>query len=157
RRDLSILAAQALARIGEAAVPPLIKVLQERNDRVAFMACDALYHMGPKAKDAVPALVLRLRDLKDVLDRRPFVVEILLRIGPPAKVAERDFLEILQDSTEADYFRSSCLQALQKLDAAPKDLKSALIRVLERGSQEPANMRSLCIDALPGLGGEAKA
>jgi HEAT repeat protein len=50
-------AAQALAALGSSAVPVLVKALENRSSEARANAVLALTLMGPKARDAVPALL----------------------------------------------------------------------------------------------------
>ena len=49
-------AAGALGKIGEPAVPALIKALREGDSHVQYLVCNVLESMGPKAYAAIPAL-----------------------------------------------------------------------------------------------------
>lgn len=55
-------AADALARIGTAAVPALIDALHDPNPDVRSRAAGAIARMGPPAKEAVPNLIVALAD-----------------------------------------------------------------------------------------------
>ena len=57
----------AVAEAGPKAVPGLIAAL--KNDKAAYWACLVLREIGPAAKDAVPALVKRLRDSRPEIRR----------------------------------------------------------------------------------------
>ncbi|HEY2759857.1 MAG TPA: HEAT repeat domain-containing protein, partial [Pirellulales bacterium] len=75
--------AEAFASIGDAAVPRLTKALE--NDQMQGLAVEVLRRLGPKAKDAVPALILELKD-PDPEYRRE-VEFTLAAIGQDAKAA----------------------------------------------------------------------
>ncbi len=55
-------AAEALASVGPSAVPALAKALKKRDGQARANAIDALTQLGPKAKEAVPALIDALAD-----------------------------------------------------------------------------------------------
>ncbi|HTQ39576.1 MAG TPA: HEAT repeat domain-containing protein [Pirellulales bacterium] len=109
----------ALSSLGEAAVPRLIKALQ--NDDMQALAVEVLRRLGPKAKDAVPALILELKD-PDPEYRRE-VEFALAAIGPAAKTAVPALIEHLgSDEPRVQY--TACY-ALGKIgpdaaDAVPK-------------------------------------
>src|SRR5262249_1083269 len=58
KQDMTIapVAAKALGRLGSAAVPALIEVLEIKDGRLQAYAALALKQIGPDAKAAVPAL-----------------------------------------------------------------------------------------------------
>jgi HEAT repeat protein len=78
-------AADALGRMGPAAVPALIQALQNPDVSVRRKAVEVLGRVGPDAKDAVPELVKLLDDPDE--DVRKSAARTLGRIGPPAQDA----------------------------------------------------------------------
>lgn len=50
---------------GEAVVPVLVGLLKSDDDNVRLLAAKVLSNLGPKAKDAVPALIAGLKSKKD--------------------------------------------------------------------------------------------
>jgi HEAT repeat protein len=78
-------AADALGRIGPAAVPSLTQALQNPDPEVRLKAVEVLGRMGVDAKDAVPHLVRLLDDPDDQV--RKAATRTLGRIGPPAQEA----------------------------------------------------------------------
>jgi hypothetical protein len=78
-------AADALGRIGAAAVPALIEGLRSPDPAVRLKAVEVLGRMGPDAKDAVPDLVRLLDDPEEPIRRA--ATRTLGRIGPPAQEA----------------------------------------------------------------------
>jgi len=116
--NVSARVATVLGRIGPAAVPALIKVLEARNDGPALFATSALFQMGPKSKDAVPVLILRLKDLRlRDQDRRHFAAETLGRIGPDAKAAVPALIQMAQDNGYTAYARVAAKQAVKRIDS----------------------------------------
>ena len=75
-------AAEALASIGAAAVPELIKSLRSHNELVAPLIVEALAEVGP---DAVQALSTAVNDDDRFL--REAAMDALGQIGPPARQA----------------------------------------------------------------------
>ena len=78
-------AADALGRIGVAAVPALIDALSNPEPAVRVKAIEVLGRMGADAKDAVPHLVKLLDDPSEAV--RKAATRTLGRIGPPADQA----------------------------------------------------------------------
>ena len=78
-------AADALGRIGEAAVPALIDALHHPDPEVREQAGRALSLIGPKATAAVPELIKLLDDDAEPVRRQ--AARALGQIGPAAKDA----------------------------------------------------------------------
>jgi len=78
-------AADALGRIGSAAVPTLIDALHSPDRAVRIKAIEVLGRMGSDAKDAVPQLVKLLDDPDEAV--RKSASRTLGRIGPLADSA----------------------------------------------------------------------
>jgi hypothetical protein len=78
-------AADALGRIGVAAVPSLVQALQSPDAAARRTAAEVLGRMGPDAADAVPQLVPLLDDPDPAV--RKAAARTLGRIGPPAQDA----------------------------------------------------------------------
>jgi HEAT repeat protein len=85
--------AYALSRIGSAAVPPLVRALDEKDMNLRIGAAKALGDMGPTAHDAAPALIKVLSDTQDPV--RDEVTQALALIGPDAGPA---LVAALQDA-----------------------------------------------------------
>jgi HEAT repeat protein len=83
----------ALSRIGPAAVPPLLKALEEPSTQIDVMAAIAWH--GSDAADAVP----KLREILKGADaaKRMQALETLGRLGPAAKDAVPDMIAALKD------------------------------------------------------------
>ncbi len=67
---LAAQAAQALGKIGPAAVPELIRVLEKGTAGRTILAARAIAQIGPAGKDAEPALVKQLKAAKEPRRRR---------------------------------------------------------------------------------------
>jgi len=112
--------ADALASLGEAAVPRLIKALD--RDDTKGLAVEVARRLGPKAKDAVPALALKLKDPD--ADFRREVEFALAAIGPDAKAAVPALVDHL--GTEEPKVRYIACYALGKIGPAARDAVPAL-------------------------------
>jgi HEAT repeat protein len=88
-------AADALARIGDAAVPALIDTLHDPDHEIRAQAARALARMGNKAGPAVPALVAALDDPNR--DVRQGAARALGQIGPDAEEAVPALVTALKD------------------------------------------------------------
>jgi hypothetical protein len=87
-------AADALSRIGEAAVPALVGALSDPDPKVRLQAARALARIGPPAKDAVAALTRALDD-SDVAVRAN-AARALGQIGPEARNAVPELIRSLK-------------------------------------------------------------
>jgi HEAT repeat protein len=90
-------AADALARIGPAAVPALLEALHSPDPEVRAKAANVLGRMGPDARDSVPELI-RLLDDPDERVRKT-VIRALGRIGPAAQDAVPGLMRTLLQSS----------------------------------------------------------
>lgn len=88
-------AADALARIGDAAVPALIDTLHDPDQEVRAQAAQALARMGPKAGPAIDALVHALDDPN--ADVRRGAARALGQIGPEAEDAVPALIQAIRD------------------------------------------------------------
>lgn len=89
-------AADALSRIGQPAVPQLIETLSNPDPQIRRATLSVLSRMGPDAKDAVPTLI-QLLDDEDAEVRRS-AAKTLGRIGPEAAQAVPALVRSLTDS-----------------------------------------------------------
>ncbi len=89
-------AADALSRIGQPAVPQLIETLSNPDPQIRRATLSVLSRMGPDAKDAVPTLI-QLLDDEDAEVRRS-AAKTLGRIGPEAAEAVPALVRSLTDS-----------------------------------------------------------
>jgi HEAT repeat protein len=71
----------AITDVGAAAVPGLVEAL--KNEKAAFWACVVLRDIGPSAKDAVPALISKLKDSSPGL-RREVILTLAAMEGAAA-------------------------------------------------------------------------
>ena len=96
----------------KAAVPALIKALEDDDESVRTAAARALGNIGPAAKEAVPSLILALRD--DEWSIREDTAEALGKIGPAAKEAVPYLQKALHDPEEE--VRASATKALTLIE-----------------------------------------
>lgn len=90
--------ADALRRIGPAAVPSLTQSLKSTDSDLRLRAVEILGRMGPEAKDAIPDLIERLGD--DDPRVRKAAVRALGQIGPSAAAAVPELIRILQSADD---------------------------------------------------------
>jgi HEAT repeat protein len=88
-------AADALARIGDAAVPALIDTLHDPDQEVRAQAALALARMGDRAAPAVDDLVNALNDPNE--DVRRGAARALGQIGPEAQEAVPALIKAIKD------------------------------------------------------------
>lgn len=88
-------AADALGRMGPAAVPKLVEALQDPNPQVRTVAARVLARIGPEAVIAVPTLQLLLEDADDEVRRA--ATRALGQIGPAAAAAIPDLIRLLEE------------------------------------------------------------
>jgi len=86
-------AAEALGRIGPAALPQLVELLRSERAEVRLIAAQVIARMGSDAKDAVPALIPLLDDPDERV--RKAATRTLGRIGPDAAAAVPELLKAL--------------------------------------------------------------
>jgi HEAT repeat protein len=109
---------QAIASAGPKAVPGLIDGL--KDPKTAYWASILLREIGPPAKDAVPALVARLRD------RRPEVRrEAILALGSTGEAARPAVRQIAAALGDAE-MRTAATYALARIGDVPADAEAAI-------------------------------
>jgi HEAT repeat protein len=108
-----------LGRADESAVPVLVRVMDDPDAPVRFMAITLLGQLGPGAKSAIPALTKALADDDKKLQQA--AAGALAAIGPDSAPALPLLLDRLQQATEtAD--RSVWAAAVAKIDPNRQDL-----------------------------------
>ena len=151
-----------LGRIGpaaSAATPALVKLIDDKNERLAKESILALAKIGPGAKEAVPALVDLLKQEGCVNTHA--IVYALGKIGPDAASAQPVLVELLKNTDENLVLESAWALANiepQSAEIAAKTLpiltagltnSSPLIRV---GAAEAlGNLGVLATEAIPAL------
>lgn len=91
-------AADSLGRIGEAAVPSLVRALGHADPKRRAEAARLLGHVGPRAKQAVPALVNVLSDPSPEVQKS--AAWALGQVGPAAAAAVEPLMRLVEE-TEA--------------------------------------------------------
>ena len=86
-------AIDSLARIGEPAVPELVKALRHAEPRVRYQAAQVLGRIGPEADMAVAALIRVMDDPEPQV--RKAAVRALGQIGPEASDAVRPLMNLI--------------------------------------------------------------
>ncbi len=136
-------AAEALVKIGEAAVEPLAAALKDSNASESVRACaaKALGQIGnPRA---IEPLIEALND-SDWRWVRPSVVEALVKIG---EAAVEPLVAVLRDSDV--YLRASIVGVLQSLGWQPSNGSDrAIFAVARREFNEAAQMGEVAIEPL---------
>ena len=95
----------------EAAVPELVKGLQDDDAEVVRAALRTLGVVGPKAAPAVPRLMEMYKDPKLNEQTRPLVLFALAGIGPGAKAAVPLLTDVLKDRAANENTRIDCMDA----------------------------------------------
>ncbi len=121
--DMPSKAAEALARIGSAAVPTLIEALKDEHYLIRAGAADALGRMGPAATSAVPALADALRDERMVV--RASAAMALKKMGPASASAVPALAGTLRD--EYSEVRCNAADALGAIGKAARPAVSAIV------------------------------
>ena len=142
-------AAQVLAKIGLPAIPDLAKALNNPDADVRSRAAYALGGIGAEAKTALPQLVPLLQDSN--ADVRSSVAYALGGIGAEAKTALPQLVPLLQDSHAN--VRSSAAYALGGIGAEATTALPQLVPLLQDSNPD---VRSSAAYALGSLGAEAE-
>jgi HEAT repeat protein len=98
--NLEKTAENSLGRIGESAVPALVRSLNHPDPVLRLRAAKILGRIGPEARSAVPQLVSTLRDPQ--LPVRKAAIWALGQIGPDAAEAVDPLLNVLNASATED-------------------------------------------------------
>jgi HEAT repeat protein len=106
----------AISEHGAEAVPPLIKAL--KNDKACYWVCLILRDIGPAAKDAVPALLERLKDPRPEIRRE--VVLTLAAMEDAASTAVPQIAALLDD----EHARTAATYALGRIASIPADAEA---------------------------------
>ena len=130
----------AIVDRGEKAVPGLIAAL--KNDKSAYWACLALREIGPAGKDAVPALVERLKDKRPEVRRE--AVLTLAVMGDAALPAVDLIAGALDDEATDD----ATIYALARLGKVPA---SAEARIKKLAKSEDKMLSTAALWALASI------
>lgn len=97
--NLEETAMDALARIGQPAVPELVKALSHSEPQVRRQAVEVIGRIGPTANEAVSALVDTLDSDADE-DVRKAAVRALGQIGPDAGDAVKPLMRLIDRAAD---------------------------------------------------------
>jgi hypothetical protein len=151
-KDLRDEALWALAQIGTMhpptlrkapeVLPAMLKLLRVKGDPQGRLAATAvLYHLGPAAKSAVPALTAALnerpRSRGDDSALRRVTAEALGRIGPAAKGAVPALVAIVKDEREEEEVRRAAVHALGGIGPGAKSAAPALVALAGKETPFP--------------------
>lgn len=115
-----------ICQLGEAAVPALVKALQDERKYVRSSAADALGRIGPAAVARVPSLMQALKDERESV--RSDAAGALGKIGPAAMAAVPALIQALKD--ERSYIRAAAAYALGQIGPNARTAVPALIEAL---------------------------
>lgn len=142
-------AADALLKIGYAAVPALSEALQDQSKQVRWYAASTLGEIGAEAKAAVPQLIVTLQDEDEYVRR--IAAYALGKIGVEAALAVPYLIATLQDGDRN--LRSVAAYALGKIGAEASAAVPYLTAALQDADKE---VRSYAATALGRIGADAK-
>jgi len=137
--EIRIHVMDAMAEQGKAAVPAMVRALQ--NEKAAVWACMVLQEIGPDAAGAVPALceVARKDDRPEV--RREAALA-LAAIGPKAAAAV-PLLSALLDEKDVPGLSGSVVFALGAIGPAAKSAEPK-VQTLAASADAPPFLKTLC-------------
>jgi HEAT repeat protein len=144
-------AISALKKMGGAAIPALVKVAQnpQEKPKVRLFAIQILGEVGAEAKSAVPMLAELVRDRDSAI--RLKAVKSLAEIGIVAESAVPDLTVALSDADPQ--IRGEAATALGKIGEGAKSAVPALVATL---NDSKLAVRLKVIYALSNLGADAK-
>jgi HEAT repeat protein len=143
-------ARDALSRIGEPALGPLIKATESSNPSVRANAAMAIGFMQPSPKNSLPALLRLLHDPSKHVRCR--VLEAIVHLEPKALTAESSIMGILAHDTEP-CVRSLAAWALAALD---KDGTKAIPALIQSLHDRDPDVRAATADAISRFGPTAR-
>ncbi len=136
----------AIADAGPVAVPGLIKAL--KNEKATYWACVVLREIGPKAKDAVPALVETLRDPRPEVRREAILALAAMEVAA-APAAEQIAAALSDEQTQ-----TAATYALGRIGQIPAD---AEVRIRQNAKSPDAMLSTTSLWVLARLHPEDKA
>jgi hypothetical protein len=87
-------AAGALAKRGPRALPALLKLITDKDEKAQRIAMDSLFVMGDKAAPAVPTLLALMQSPVVDAETRDSAIGALIRIGDKAASAVPEFMKL---------------------------------------------------------------
>jgi HEAT repeat protein len=139
-------AIEKLGKIGEPAIPALMKALQDTNLQVRRSAAEVLRQIGPPA---IPALTKAFKDSD--ANVRSGAASALGSMGAEAKTVLPQLVPLLKDSDA--YVRRNAADALGSMGA---EAKTALPQLVPLFKDSDANVRGNAAFAVGRMGAEAK-
>ncbi len=138
----------ALEGVGPRAVPKIVPLLAEENATIRSRAAELLGRMGPAAKDALPALLERVK-LRNDRDMEA-VLKAIGGIGPAAGEAVAPMVELVRDKSARKEHKRLAGKAIVKIGAP------AVPRLIEALSDPDPGYRYGAARALAKIGGPAE-
>jgi hypothetical protein len=123
-------AARALGQIRadvKTVVPVLLEALADKDRDVRTRAAEGLGHIGPAAREAIPALRQALQKARGDLFLAPTIVSALGRMGEPAVPA---LIDALQSNQE--FVRETAAKALGEIGPQARGAVPSLIEMLKK-------------------------
>lgn len=145
------IAASALRPSGSAAVPALIRAIEDPSPAVRQQVADALGAIGPAAKDGVAALMKSLGDDQSVV--RAASARALGKIGPAAQEAVPSLIQILKDEDPKVWFASA--QSLEAIGPASREAVPELTRSLSDPDVDVKKGAALALGTIESLSKDA--
>lgn len=148
-------AERELAALGAQAVPVLVDALKSGTEGLVGRAARALRKIGEPARDAVPALVARIRASKGRSHDDAEVIEALMRIAPRRNEAVPALRAVLREPA-SNPSRIHAVVALGKMGTEAKEAVPDLIKMLDEDASKAGPIRFHAAMALGQIGSEAK-
>lgn len=143
-------AVEALKAMKGDAAEELANGLDDEKAAVKKLCAEMLRDLGPDGRDAVSALVFKLRDEDDKLGRK-LASQSLEQLGPEAAECIDDLVSNLDDSDKI--LRRISANVLKKIGPAYKSATTDLVAYL---THDEKPVRNLASELLLALGAEAK-
>ena len=133
----------ALWQIGPDVVPEIKGALKSDNSKVRMQAIEVLVQLGPKAKEAVPDLIEKLKNGSDKVEKTKAVFA-LEKIGKEAKPA----IPAITDLLETNDWELQWIAASALADIDPPAAKDAVPKLIEFLNTQRAHPRFVHVCAL---------
>ncbi|MDJ0619511.1 MAG: HEAT repeat domain-containing protein [Calothrix sp. MO_192.B10] len=142
-----------LKKMGDKAVDPLIKVLEDKQQikTARWRAAEALREIGPKAENAVDILIQRLQDPREDRRVRSLAADALGEIGPAAKPAVDALINVLKVKEQKNHhlIRFEAVGALGKITST--ETKTIIYALEDPNSLVRSNAESVLAQALENI------
>jgi HEAT repeat protein len=150
-RASAALALGQMTPIPPAAMPHLIAALRDKHERVRGTAAYGVAAFGPKAENAVPALL----EMIATDSHSPAAIRALGAVGPASKAALPSLLDILKDRKNNAEVRAAAADALLRIDPRHERLVAVFVQGLEQHGANDLWVTNRCELALSRLGAAA--